>query len=77
MFGATLAPDRRGSRPGAGDPDLQERCGLAITVTVGGSAIRVLDDANLICYLPGILLRDARFAGSGTGQIVTGGQLKA
>jgi hypothetical protein len=54
--------------------DLLERYGLTITVTVGGSAIRVPDDANLICYQPGTLRSDARFAGSGTGQIVTGGQ---
>jgi hypothetical protein len=36
-------------------------------VSVGGSAIRVPDDAKPICYLPGALLNDVRFAGCGTG----------
>jgi hypothetical protein len=29
-----------------------ERYGLLIMVSIGGSAIRVPDDAKLICYLP-------------------------
>jgi hypothetical protein len=53
------------------------RYGLAITFIGGGCAIEALDDTNLICYQPGMLLRDARFAGSAAGQIMTGGQIKA
>ena len=52
MFGATLPRNRCGSQAGSQRPNLLERYGLLIMVTVGGSAIRVPDGAKPICYLP-------------------------